>query len=77
MSNFAVPEAQSFLGALVRSKEPASPASPSSKGILIVMEYKATKHGEMVNFAGNQDEWFNLENFEIVSRKNGATSAAG
>jgi len=55
-----------MIGALVK---PKIASKGCRTGIHIVMEYRVSKSGERVNFAGNPDEWHNLENFEIVSRK--------
>jgi len=65
-SRYVVPEAVGMIGALVK---PKIASKGCRTGIHIVMEYRVSKSGERVNFAGNPDEWHNLENFEIVSRK--------
>lgn len=64
-----VPEAVRLIGALVKPSEACIAEHGCRPGILVVMEYKVSKAGELVNFAGNPDDWFNLANFEIVSRK--------
>jgi len=72
MSKLAVPEAGTMIGALVKvSEEDKQGLVPSGlpKGMAVVMEYKVNSKGEWVCFALNPDQWFDLEWFDIVSRK--------
>jgi len=71
MSNARVcPEAASVVGALVKPLDTLSDGFESPpKGMSVVMEYKVNSSGEWVCFALNPDRWWDLQMFQVVSRK--------